>query len=391
MSPTEAIVTVLLLLAGILGAQAGDPMSQIDYMRLSYKANKQSFAFGSFRFEYTIGVSANATDAESGIYQQSIKEDGLYIFDGKNARYELTASPKDILAVTRWIDPDRDSTRRKSMSLANTFRMLTDGKVTFMDSTGVGRAGAPLPHLPQISADIRLYRSSFEFPLYIGDESGRPYDLFGDLTTIKDGKASLAELDLDARLNGLKVCKVSYTYKDGTKTYWVDLNRGSVPLRILNHYDPTGTDVVFIFDDLVQVAGAGWLPRRMLHIIANGVSVSQLTITDIDVQHKPQLSAFQLEFPKPVRVVDGARQLVYSRRKTWGLLDLPSRSSPDARPAVPKSHVAPAELPGEIEAGPHWAIIVLLVLLVLAASCSVVLARRRGKRSQGARDGQGAR
>jgi hypothetical protein len=376
---------VFLLLTGMIGVQAGDHMSQIEYVRLSYKTNKDAFAFGTFRFEYTIGVSASASDAESGVYKQSIKEDGLYIFDEKNARYELTASPKDIAAVTKWAADGRTST-----SLASTFRMLTDGKVTFMDFTGVDRASAAMAHRPQILPDTRLYRSKFDFPLYLGDESGPHDDLFRDLTAIKDGKGSLVELDLDARLDGRKVCKVSYKYKEGTKTYWVDLNRGSVPLRILDHYNPTNVDFVFAFDDLVHEAGAGWLPRRMLHIIANGITVYRLVVTDIDVQHKPRVSAFHLEFPKPVRLFDEARKLVYSQRKTWGLLDLPSRSSPDARPAIPKSYVAPGELPGEIEAGRHWAVIVLLVFLALAAGCSIVIARRRGKQAQGASNGRGA-
>jgi hypothetical protein len=152
----------------------------------------------------------------------------------------------------------------------------------------------------------------------------------------------------------------------------------------LDHYNPTNVDIVFAFDDLIQVAGAGWLPRRMLHIIANGITVYRLVVTDIDVQHKPRVSAFQIEFPKPVRLFDDAKKLVYTRRKTWSLLDLPSRSSPDAKPAIPKSYVAPVELPGEIEAGPRWAVILLLVLLVLVAGCSIVIARRRGMQAQGA-------
>jgi hypothetical protein len=259
--------------------------------------------------------------------------------------------------------------------------MLTDGKVTFMDFTGVDRTGALLTHRPKIYPETQIYRSSFDFPLYIGDEEARPYDLFRDLSAIKDGNASLVELDLEARLSGLQTCKISYTYKEGATTYWVDLNRGSVPLRILNHNNRTNVNVVFAFDDLVQVAGAGWLPLRSLHIIGDGKTVYRLVVTHIDVQHKPQLSDLQLEFPKPVGVVNDDRKLVYPQTKTWNLLHLPSRTSPGVRPLIVRSHVAPGELPGEIEAGPNWAAIIF-VLLVLAAGCSLVVARRRGKRAQ---------
>ena len=36
---------------------------------------------------------------------------------------------------------------------------------------------------------------------------------------MKDGKISLAELDMDSHLGELKVCKFSFTWKDGKRTY----------------------------------------------------------------------------------------------------------------------------------------------------------------------------
>lgn len=369
---------LILLLAGMLGCQADDPARQVEYVRLSYKANKDAFAFGTFRFKCTRATCVSLEDAKSEVYSRSITEDGFYAFDGQNARFELTAEPKDVAAVTKWIDEHRSST------LASTFRMLTDGKVTFMDLLHLNRAGTVLLHQPQIFPDTVFYRQTFEFPLFLGDDSARPYDLFSSLTLIKEGKVSLAELDLDARMDGVKVCKISFNHKSGKRTYWVDLNRGAVPLRILNHYNPTNRDSHFIFDDLVQVPNAGWLPRRMLHITGNGGSVRRVVVTNVDVQNRPSLSVFQLDFPKPISLHDRARKLVYSRRKTWSLLNLPSRSSPGTRSAIPIDYIPPAELPGEIEPGPPWVIIVSASMSVVLVLGSILVLRRRKKRLRGA-------
>ena len=206
---------LLLLLAGMIGQQDADPMQQVEYVRLSYKANKDAFAFGTFRFEYTIGVSTSRSDSESGVFTESIQEDGFYVFDGKNARYELTADPKAVAAVTRWIG------ERSRTSIAFIFRMLTDGKVTFLDALHADRAGTILINQPVIFRGARAYHQRFDFPLSLGIDSTRSNDLFWNLTRLKKGEVSLAEFDPDSRLNGHQVCKISLDYKDGKYTYWV--------------------------------------------------------------------------------------------------------------------------------------------------------------------------
>lgn len=366
-------MTPLWLLAATLACQAHDWVEQLECARLSYRANKEAFAFGTFRFQYTIGFAASASDAQSGVFVRSIKEDGFYVFDGKNARYELTADPKAVASVTTGIGA------RTSTSLARTFRMLTDGKVTFVDRLHLDSAGRDLLHQPHIFATTSYYHQHFEFPLYLGDQSDRPYDLFCDLTGVKEGRASLGELDLDSRLGDLKVCKLAFAWEDGRRTYWIDLNRGSVPLRILEHYNPTNVDINFFFSDLVQVPGAGWFPRRMVHIIGNGATVHRFDVTEIDARNRPTFAAFELDFPEPVGLYDEARKLAYSRRKTWSLLNLPSPSSREARPVVP-TLIPGGELPGEIEAGPPWPTIVAAAIILFLTVGSVLIVRRRKNR-----------
>lgn len=368
-----------LVLVVLLGCQLDDPMQQVEYLRLSYKANKDAFAHGSFRFEYTRGLSSSLADAESEIFSKAVNEEGLFVFDGANARYDLITDPTDLLAATTRTD------KRKGSSFIMSFRMLTDGKVTLRDSIDLNQKGTSLVHSPVIlPGTTEFYKDgSFEFPLYIGDHSPRDYDLFSDLTAIRNGKASLVELDRDSRLDGLKVCRLTFSWKEGRRTYWIDLNRGSVPLRILDHYNPNNLDVTFVFSDLAQVPNAGWLPRRRLHIIGPGSLVDRIVVTKIDIQSIPRPAEFQLDFPEAIALHDRARQLVYSRRKTWSLLNLPGQSSPGTRRAIPRTYIPPAELPGEVEPGPPWIIIVSSAAIVFLILGSIVIVRRRKRRLQG--------
>ena len=131
------------LLAAMIGFQSDDPAQQIEFIRLSYKANKDAFAFGTFHFEYTRGSCATLSAAESGVFSKAIKEDGLYVFDGKNARYDLVAAPAEIAAVTTRIDD------RQTASLAISFRMLTDGEVTLVDFQSLDKSNTVLRHKPE--------------------------------------------------------------------------------------------------------------------------------------------------------------------------------------------------------------------------------------------------
>jgi hypothetical protein len=367
-----------LLLAGTVGYQAGDPTEQIEYLRLSFKANKDAFAFGTFRFEYTVGSSASFSDAESGVFSKSVKEDGFFAFERKNARCELIADPKGLETVTTRID------ERHASSLALTFRTLTDGKATLLDLIMLDERRKTLRHGPATEiypGSSMFYNDAyFKFPLLLGTDEARPFDLFSDLNEIKNGNSSLGALDFESDLNGLKVCKLSLRYKEGERTYWIDVNRGCVPLRILDHYNGNGSESTYLFSDLEHVPNAGWLPRRRLRIVQNGGFLDRLVVTQIDVENKPQPSVFQLEFPEAITLVDRTRNLVSARRKIWSLLNPPSASSPGTRTAFRNAGGPLPEMPGEIDSRVPWTIILLTATIVLLIAGTTVVVRRRKRR-----------
>jgi hypothetical protein len=369
----------LLLFAASIGLQPGDSMQRVDFLRLSYKANKEAFAFGTFHFEFTRGSSASPSDAEAGVFSKAIREDGLYIFDGKNGRYELIAEPKELAAMTTRVN------ERKTVSLARTFRALTDGKATLVDFLVLNESSTSFYHRPEIYADPSMFHeeSFFKFPLWLGDDDGHPMDLFRDLTAIRDGRATLIDLDTESSLEGIKVCKLSFAFAEGKCTYWIDMSRGFIPLRILAQYKRNDAQILQTFGDLEHIPDAGWLPRRRMQIMNNGAVVDRIVVTQIDVKNRPQSSDFRLDFPEPVSIRDRARNLDYAGQKSWSLLKLPSRSSPGTTPIIPGHFILPDESSGEIDAGPPWSIIVAAGSVVLIVLSSVVILRRRKKRITG--------
>jgi hypothetical protein len=366
---------VFLLLATI-GFQPVGSTEQVDFLRVSFKANKDAFAFGTFQFEYTKGRCASLSDAEAEVFSKSINEDGLYVFDGKNERYDLLAGPAALAAVTTRIGKNQMS------SIAMVFRALTDGEVTLRDQLWLDDSDKFSHRSPEIYPGTATFCSDgyFQIPLSLGNCDRVTGDLFSGLTAVKDGKGTITELDFDSRLEGLPVCRLSFTYTAGKCTYWIDRNRGCLPLRIQLNDDRTGAATIYRFSEFEHVANAGWLPRRRMHIWANGRLADRIVVTRIDTTNRPGRSMFQLDFPEPIALHDQARHLLYSKRKVWSLLDLPRASSPDARRVSPQNTL-PAEMPGEIETSFDWRVPIAGVIL-LAIVVSIIFLMWRGKISQ---------
>lgn len=223
----------------------------------------------------------------------------------------------------------------------------------------------------------------FQFPLWLGDDDQHPTDVFRDLTAVRDGRASLADLEISSELGGLKVCKVSLTFAEGKTTHWIDLARGCVPVRTLTHYHSSNSDVVMIFDRVEHLAGAGWLPRRRTTVTNDGALVERIDVTEVDTANRPDQSIFQLDYPEPMRVYDRVRKLGYAPQKTWSLLHRPGRNAPGTVPVVAGAFHARDEMPGERENPRFWLIAAAGGCAILLAIGSVALVRKRRAKLEG--------
>ncbi len=179
----------LILLLATMAFQPGEQADQIEYLRMSFRANSDAFAFGEFHFAYTKGNCASLSDAENGIFTKSINEDGLYVFDGKNERYDLLAEPAALAVMTQRVG------KNKSSSDAWVYRMLTDGEVSLLDQLWLDEPGKFAQRSPEIHPGTKSFCSNalFQFPLALGHCDRITGNLFAELTAIKEGKGKITE------------------------------------------------------------------------------------------------------------------------------------------------------------------------------------------------------
>jgi hypothetical protein len=230
-------------------------LSGLTAIALSYQANKEAFRSASFRFEYTTGSSANAGEASAGRFSNSITGRGLYVFDEGNARYERNYEIEDLARTTTKID------NRRARASLFPIRMLCDGETTLIDRPTLNEAKSEIIHSPAIRVGADAFFKEFHFPLFLGSDPGGEYDLYSVLKRVRGGEMSVEEVDQHARSGGLEVTKLVVVAGSRRLTFWVDLDRGCIPLRILDSTDagdPMQTWIT-INDDLTLVPNAGWL------------------------------------------------------------------------------------------------------------------------------------
>jgi hypothetical protein len=357
------------------GAVQGSALAHAAFLSVSCRANVESFAAGTFRFSYTRARAWGLEDALAGKYSDSVVAQGLYIFDGHDARFELVVGASEQGRITKRIGPDRTS------SFFLPVRELTDGRVTLMDLIFmVDPQSLVQLHSPQIVSGTDEFQNRLCFPLGLGSKGQRFFRLFYDLDQATGSAEGfrLESLDPRAELSGNIVTKVVLRGKVGRRTYWVDTDRGSIPLRAEDSFDEgPSRAILLLHEDLRLLEGGGWLPFTRTLVMNRGEVVERIELIEARVHPRPAASSFRLEFPEPTPLMDTVRQLRYRTQKTWDLHHLPGERSADAEKAVPASQAAAPEMPGELErSSSRW----WLLLLGIGVVCLVAGMLRVGIR-----------
>ena len=93
-----------LLASALLGADGGDGgKDYLDYMRITYRANRGVIEYGRFSGEYRQGNATSAEAARAGQMTNLLKASCVYAFDGKNIRNDRVFPERDVLASSRRI------------------------------------------------------------------------------------------------------------------------------------------------------------------------------------------------------------------------------------------------------------------------------------------------
>jgi hypothetical protein len=300
-------------LALLLVAQPpGDHTELLKAIAKAEAANRAALTHVVSRFEY---VSARVDDEENalaGKLRSKFTAEGTYVFDGPRARYERVFPAQELAAATVRESPN------VTVSTISNARALTDGKETFWAGDG----------LPQINPGSDQFYSHKLFPLSLGSpDTGTYFSRILERSLAKDPAFLLSAIDEDARLDGRKVVHLTFEHPKSTIEFWVDRERGAIPVRIVARHKEPAVVTIERNDDLRLVNNKAWIPYRWTWMMSgrNDDSIKQLTVLEADFTTRPTEDDLTLTFAFPAQVLDVVRFLKYPARTKWNLSRLPKR------------------------------------------------------------------
>lgn len=369
-----SMIMILLAMVGI--AIQGDPLTVGDRALLNavhdaFLANQAAFDHGEVEFNYVQGTSRNVEDARGGDFQTHYEGKGLYAFDGTNFRYDIIFSDEDMRNTSIYIDAS------SRINYLDSYRMVANESYTLLHKIDAARRGGT-------TKTIKLYPGGgafdrdFQFPLAVGRPNCVQYNLAAQLRKAFDGDPGYAieNIDANAEIEG-KMMLITLRYTYGLCDFWIDIERGAVPIRIVERSEGgvLGSDIrsVAQFDDIRLVPDRGWLPFRLSWWYASDNVAGQLAITSANFDERPGRESFTLVFDEPVSIVDDSKEVRYLPRQSWNINDFHSGSS---REVEKVQFVAPGEplpeLPGERTSRfINWTLVLGLLGFVITVALAV--------------------
>ena len=315
----------------------------------AYDENRASFGYGSTDFEYHDGYADQFDHARNGNLRDSYVANGTYVFNGQDGLY-TKIFPTEAMTTTSAMQGSN-----RAYSRLDSYRILTNGKKTLTER---------IAYVPEISNVIKGYiiaagpgdffRYS-EFPLDLGRPESLRDDLAQNIRMSLDVKAHVTVLAVEENIiiDKTKTVHIRLKLSNGDRSYWVDLERGAIPIRTLD--EVVGGDRIERSNSkLTHFDGRGWLPTERTDYLKGG-RVKRIVLKQTSFNQVPSRDAFKLTLDKPTSISDTAAGRYYSARTVYDLNNLPAPSSGESRPlggaALSKTEF---ELPGEQEHKPRF-------------------------------------
>lgn len=348
---------------------------ELRHIEVAYRANRAAFPFGAFRFDYIEGSAPSVEDARAGRLPHASTARGFYAFDGTNARFEIVHDTQEMERKTWKVGENR------ARSSLLSFRGLTDGRVALIDYMAFDKDERILKHMTQIGP-VSEFLQLFEFPLSLGLPDDRRNNLAINIEQHLKGEIGLLAYEARRPFEGHEVAYIEFQAKGGTKAYWVDLERASIPLQVVEQVREGNQTIRRYYDDVRFEPGAGWLPRQSTVYLQGGKVVHRIVIHEVVLDKPPATSAFQLEFENAVGMRDQVNQRSYPPSKVWSLAHLPAPMPASGPPPQGRGYQPPEPtMPGEREPSRSGWMIALAVIggvFLALAAFRIVRARAGG-------------
>lgn len=347
----------------------------------AYDENRARFPFGLIEFDYEDGYANDLAAARKGDLRDVGKAPGSFAFKANDALYSRIF-PAEVMADTsEWISPSRVRGRLDSC------RLLTNGKSTFTERIGPVKDGKSTALGHVITAGSEDFFKFAEVPLDLGRPESLRDDLAQNIRMVLKGAsgASVSDVDENPTENvgpdGEALVRIVLRLARGTRTFWVDLKRGAIPVRV--HDSITGGySIDRIHDQIQHVEGRGWLPFVVTTRLGNS-RVKRLAVKRAQFERPPAQDTFRLVLEKPRTVANTGEGRSYTRRTVFDLNNLPKPNSPDSLPMI--SH-PPARrelgLPGERSPSrfPYFTVFAVILSFIVGG---IAWRRKSGKGTGG--------
>jgi hypothetical protein len=375
-------VIVSYSLIGLDNAPRVDPTWRHALERIidSSEANRTSFRYGVFRYDHIFAMSKTLEDAENDRFDKAYTAKCLYAYSGRQSRIENLYNLQDMIDT---MDVVARTEKTKTVSyLFFSFRALCDGNVTLLDSMTVGE-DKNYQHDYQIFTGDGKFYTNYDFPLDLGRKQSSFVHQSDEFRRILSGEHHLKEFVLHDFSLGSDLVKIAYLYDGATKgesVVWLDLSRGCVPIH-LDYIDPKRGLILSKWNsDLIKIPNAGWIHKKSTSYLLEAKIATQIILTSIECDREPEKSVFQLEFPAPVAMIDTSKNVFYSKRKVWSLLDLPGPGSLQSKPIVIRKYVPPPPEHSGERSGDNtllWFVFCAGLIVVIASTVGIVRLRNR--------------
>lgn len=353
-------------------------------IRNAYEENRARLAPGIIKFRVTTGQVASVQEGLKGNWKERETADGAYVFDGDFMKYEVVYDASKIARGRKRIGEGIYSSSYPS------FRFMTDGRISLEDVVGT-TDGVKYTYQTQIVPGAQNILKKVLMPLNINLPSPQAYSLGDDIQSYLEGKPDwrLELLNETALLEGTSVSMIVFGRKGSKVAYWIDTQRGTIPLRIRESMDDNTYIRQFDHTDIQKFGNDCWYPRSMtlFNEFAGQPSsyARRVDILTASFGGKLQPENYTITYSHPVNILDTVKSLVYTEVTKLDLGRLPDPRSKDAvkadiNPNIPK----PDTLPGEALARPVWAYIAVIAGISLLVVAYLRLVRSRRGRSTNA-------
>ncbi len=296
--------------------QAGSDHEVLQALAQGYTANREGVERCRASFVYREGRAPDLETARQGKLSDPAEAKGAYLFDGSRKKYERLFDREQTISHTSTEGEHPGTCEFVSVQL------LTDGTTTLSYTPFYNTHTRAFDTHARIMDADNGCDLSFGFTLDLGTKAQNANGFADQLDRAWNHGprgAKAVRLKRDVPYDGRKVHLATFEFDGGEVSYWVDYQRGCVPLRILYRTAKEGDYNDEYHEQMSLVGGKLWFPARRVNYNLPGRRVRILEVDKIQINTPIADADFQLSFVEPVGVYNVVTRDSYKNVRSFPL------------------------------------------------------------------------